>query len=264
MNHSRIRIADVPISELSMLDALEQVEKWSEEKCGAKQVAFCNVHVLCASLWDPRLREALLAADLILPDGAPIAWLMRRMGLKKQSRVAGPDFMLRQIERSAELLKPIFLMGSSETNLRSLKERLLDAFPSLTIAGSFSPFRPLSDTENREIISMIKKSGAKTLWIGLGCPKQEIWIHENGHEVPAVFLGVGAAFDFLSGAKPRAPAWMQQLGLEWLFRLSTDPTRLLPRYLVTNTVFVWIVFNELVLKPLVWKSRTNRKADPLE
>lgn len=256
-------IADVPLSRLEFSQALQTVESWITGECGAKQVAFCNVHVLSSTLWNPRLRKALRESDLVLPDGAPIAWLMRRMGCNNQRRIAGPDFMLQLTERLAMRSESIFLMGSTGENLQKLEQSLLKSFPSLSVAGSFSPpFRPLSDKENREITSMIHKSGTKTIWVGLGCPKQEIWIHENRQEVRGVFLGVGAAFDFLSGAKSRAPSWMQQAGLEWFFRLVSDPRRLLIRYLVSNTAFIWITFNELILRQLLCKFRGGRNASP--
>lgn len=262
MSHVTSQIGELTLSTLSLNEAYQKISNWSPIQHGSKQVSFCNVHVLGLSLWSPSLRDALCSSDLVLPDGAPVAWLMRLMGHTNQRRIAGPDFMLAYLEQAAKRDESIFLMGSNEANLQKLEEGLLETFPSLTIAGSYAPpFRPLTDLENKSLLSMIQKSGAKTVWVGLGCPKQEIWIHQNRHAVPAIFLGVGAAFDFLSGAKPRAPKWMQDWGLEWLFRLCSEPRRLFVRYLLTNTVFLWIVFNELVLRPLIRKSRSNRPKD---
>jgi N-acetylglucosaminyldiphosphoundecaprenol N-acetyl-beta-D-mannosaminyltransferase len=165
--------------------------------------------------------------------------MLRRLGARGQHRVSGPDFMLAYCEHAARGGEPMYLYGAAPDTLRELQARLRARWPGLRIAGAHSPpFRPLDAAEQAEDLQRIRDSGARTVWVGLGCPKQELWMAARRQELDSVLIGVGAAFDFHAGTLRRAPAWMQRSGLEWLHRLLSEPRRLGRRYLVTNTLFL--------------------------
>jgi N-acetylglucosaminyldiphosphoundecaprenol N-acetyl-beta-D-mannosaminyltransferase len=173
------------------------------------------------------------------PDGAPLAWLMRKIGWPDQQRINGPDLMWKLLSAAERLQVPIFLLGSTESTLNQLEKKLLVAFPSLSLAGQVSPpFRPMTTKENDELIALISASGARILFVGLGCPKQEKWMATYRQRLPMVMIGVGAAFDYHAGTLARAPIFWQRAGLEWLYRLAMEPKRLGRRYLITNTLFL--------------------------
>jgi len=180
------------------------------------------------------------------PDGAPVAWMLRRMGFKKQQRISGPDLMWLLCTRAAKEKISVYFYGSRESTLTALRSNLNAALPELTIAGMESPpFRPLTKQEEEETVNRISNSKAGIVFVGLGCPKQEIWMSKNKGQIHAVMLGVGAAFDFHAGTKKRAPIWVQKIGLEWVFRLLTEPRRLWRRYLITNTLFVYGIVRQI-------------------
>jgi N-acetylglucosaminyldiphosphoundecaprenol N-acetyl-beta-D-mannosaminyltransferase len=200
----------------------------------------CGVHGIITAQHSESMMRALDGAWLNFPDGAPVAWLMRRHGAKAARRVAGPDLMPSVIEAGQEAGLRHFLFGSSPDVLERLEQRLLDRFPRAIIAGSISPpFREVTDEENERFAAQIVASDADIVWVGLGLPKQDEWLHRSAPLfTPAVGLGVGAAFDFLAGTKPRAPEWVQGAGLEWMHRLLKEPRRLAGRYATTNTEFL--------------------------
>lgn len=184
------------------------------------------------------------------PDGAPVAWLISKQSGCAQQRINGPDLMWNYLADGVELGGPVFLYGATEETLRTLRTRLADAFPNLTIAGTYSPpFRLLTTAEDDVVVDIINSSGATTVWVSLGCPKQEKWMAEHRGRIQAVMIGVGAAFDYHAGTLKRAPLWMQRNGLEWLHRLASEPRRLWRRYLVTNTMFIL-----LAIRQYIWKS----------
>jgi exopolysaccharide biosynthesis WecB/TagA/CpsF family protein len=199
------------------------------------------VHALITASGDPNLREMVNTFELIGPDGQPVRWalnLLHGAGLKQ--RVYGPELMLRLCQRAAEDGLSIFLYGGTPEVLAALEENLEKRYPGLEIADRYAPpFRPLTAAEREEVIQRMQASGARLVFIGLGAPKQDFLAHDLRQEVNAVFLCVGAAFDFHAGIKRMAPAWMQRWGLEWLYRLSQEPSRLWKRYFVTNSLFLW-------------------------
>lgn len=178
---------------------------------------------------------------MITPDGQPVRWAMNWLQKTRLSeRVYGPELMLRVCEKAATNSTPIFLYGGTSESVQLLKENLELKYPNLHIAGIHSPpFRKLSEDELAADIKMINESNAKILFIGLGCPKQDLFAHSIRKLVNPVQICVGAAFDFHSGQLTMAPSWIQRSGLEWLFRLTKDPRRLWKRYLVTNSKFLW-------------------------
>ncbi|MBC7621907.1 MAG: WecB/TagA/CpsF family glycosyltransferase [Aeromicrobium sp.] len=219
-------------------DAIGLILNWGAAR-ESRYVCICNVHSVVTATHDAELRSALGGADLSTSDGAPIAWALRRLGFPAQERIAGPDLMwryLRQAERSGQ---KIFLYGSTHDTLSSLRTAIAREFPLLDVRGMLSPpFRSASPSEDEAEVAAINASGANVVFVGLGCPKQEKWMAAHRGKIHAVMVGVGAAFDFHSGMKSRAPLWWQRHGLEWLYRLGSEPRRLLRRYLVTNTLFV--------------------------
>ena len=205
----------------------------------SRYVCLCNVHSVVTAERHAGLRGALDGADLALPDGLPVAVSLRRAGFAGQPRLGGPDLMWRYCEHAAAAGEPVFLLGGTQNTLDRLSANLSAKFTALKVVGSISPpFRDLTPDEESMIREQIHASGARVVFVGLGCPKQEVFIASQRGKLRAVMLGVGAAFDFHAGTVARAPRWMQRSGLEWLHRLASDPKRLARRYLVTNTRFL--------------------------
>lgn len=239
-------VIGVPIDVLGWDDAVTRIAAWAGQRV-SRVVFICNVHSVVTARQDPAFALALAQADLATPDGAPVAWMLRRLGHARQARINGPDLMWRCCADAAARGTLVYLYGGTEEVSARLQQRLRAAFPALRIAGVASPpFRALSADEDAAAVAAINASGAGVVWVSLGCPKQELWMHAHRGRVHAVMVGVGAAFDYHAGTTPRAPRWMQQAGLEWLHRLATDPRRLWRRYLVTNTLFVVAAARQLL------------------
>lgn len=231
-------VLGTPIDVLSAEHAVAQISAWAREG-ESRVVCTCNVHSVVTAAQDPAFQQTLAEADLVTPDGAPVAWMMRCEGAAGQRRVCGPDLMLDYCAHAAASGESIFLYGTSPSTLRALQARLRERWPTLRIAGTYAPpYRELSDEEDELAVQAINASGAGTVWVSLGCPKQERWMAAHRGRVHAVMIGVGAAFAFHAGTIARAPAFMRRAGLEWLHRLASDPRRLWRRYLVTNTLFI--------------------------
>jgi N-acetylglucosaminyldiphosphoundecaprenol N-acetyl-beta-D-mannosaminyltransferase len=234
----RLPVLGVGVDVVRADDAAARLLQWAQQR-SSRTVCLCNVHAVVTAGRDAEFRRALDAADLVAPDGAPVAFMQRRLGARSQRRVAGPDLMAATLALAAARQVPVFLYGGTPETLARLQQALRQRWPALHLAGARSPpFRAANAEEIAADVQAINRSGAGIVWVGLGCPKQERWMHQQRGQVQAVMVGVGAAFDFLAGTVPRAPAWMQASGLEWLHRLWQQPRRLGPRYLVTNTRFV--------------------------
>lgn len=242
----RERVLGVPISVLSWDDAVDCIFGWADRR-ESRTVCICNVHSVVTARQNPAHADAIRSADLVTPDGAPVAWMMRRKGHTGQERISGPDLMWICCRKAARLGTEILLYGGTPAALKSLEQRLHADFPGLNIVGTISPpFRELSRQEDEATVDLINRSNARIIWVGLGCPKQEAWMHAHRGRINAVMVGVGAAFDFHSGAVRRAPLWMQRAGMEWLHRLSQDPRRLAKRYLVGNSIFITAAFRDFL------------------
>lgn len=202
-----------------------------------------NVHTTVMAHDDAAYHEVQKQAAFVLPDGKPLSVYSRKHGFPEAARVTGPDLMLRMFERENGF-KHYFYGGSPET-LTMLEQKLREKYPHLQIVGMVSPpFQKLSREEDKEAVAQINASGADIIWVGLGAPKQENWMYAHQQQVCGVMVGVGAGFDYHAGNIKRAPGWMQRLSLEWLYRLLQDPKRLLKRYLVTNTRYLWLIGKE--------------------
>jgi len=244
------------IDALDWNEAVEQVVGWGAS-CTSRYICICNVHSVVTATSDMDFRRALNNADLATCDGAPIAWALRRLGFPGQQRIAGPDLMWRYLHRAEKLGHKIYLYGSTDATLCRLRDRLAREFPGIALVGMHAPqFGPGIGKNDEADVAAINASGANVVFIGLGCPKQEKWMAAHHDRIKAVMIGVGAAFDYHSGTVRRAPVWVQDHGLEWLYRLASEPRRLLRRYLVTNTLFVVGISLQLLQRKLT--SMSNR------
>lgn len=242
------RTGDVIGSPIDVLDwgtAIARISAWARGN-ESRVVCICNVHSVVTARQDPSFAKVIVQADMATPDGAPVAWLMRKLGIEGQDRINGPDLMWRYCCVAAQHDESIYLYGGQQATLDILQRKLLEQFPGLKIAGAYSPpFRALTPEEDAAVVESINASGAGTVWVSLGCPKQEKWMAEHKGRIKAVMIGVGAAFDYHAGTIQRAPLWMQHRGLEWLHRLCSEPRRLWKRYLVTNTLFIFHAVSQL-------------------
>jgi N-acetylglucosaminyldiphosphoundecaprenol N-acetyl-beta-D-mannosaminyltransferase len=230
-----VEVIGVPISCAGLDAAVETVDDWiSERRRG--YACLVNVHLIETAQRSPHLSAALRHADLSLPDGAPVAWLAGHLRRRPVQRVTGCDLFEALCSRRK---RRHFFLGSTPETLERLTQAVVTNHPEAHVCGIYAPpFGPLEEHECEEMVARANGAMADIVWVGLGAPKQELWLHANRSRLtaPAV-IGVGAVFDFASGTKPRAPMWMQRTGLEWAHRLVTEPRRLWRRYLVTNTSF---------------------------
>lgn len=243
-----VSVIGVFIDAIDMGEAVERIIAWAKSK-SSRYVCLCNVHSSVTASQRSTFLNTLSCSDIVLPDGVPVAWMMRRIGFPDQRRVAGPDLMLNVCDSAEVHGVSIFLYGSSEEILEQLVRNLHLKHPDLRIAGTLSPpFRDLNDDEERDIQSKINSSGAGIVFVALGCPRQEYWMQSQRGKIQAVMIGVGAAFNFHAGDIVRAPIWMQKTGVEWLHRLISEPRRLWKRYVITNTLFILRAMKDLLTK----------------
>lgn len=216
-----------------MFDAIARREKG--------YICVTDVHVVMQAQRDEAFRSVLNSAFLCTPDGMPIVWMSRLQGHLNVSRVYGPDLMQEVLQKSSSLGTRHFLYGGHDGSGLLLKRKLIERFPGLPIVGLFEPpFRPLNAEEEKALASQVSQSKPDIIWVGIGAPKQELFMAQYLERLDTVLMvGVGAAFDLFSGLKHQAPRWMQRSGLEWFFRLCQEPRRLLRRYLRNNPAFVW-------------------------
>lgn len=237
----RVNILGVGVSAINMATALETIEGWIARR-EAHYVCVTSVHGVMESQRDERLRQIHNSAGLVTPDGMPLVWLSRLRGFHHVDRVYGPDLMLALCRRSVSKGYRHFLYGGAAGVPEQLATALQQRFPGLQVVGTCSPpFRPLTAEQDEQIVSAINAAVPDIVWIGLSTPKQEQWMAAHVGRVTApLLIGVGAAFDFLSGRKRQAPRWIQRSGLEWLFRLAAEPRRLGRRYLTSVPAFIFL------------------------
>lgn len=218
-------------------DAVDRALRWAA-RGDSRAVCCANVHVVMEAHDDPAFGAALALADLVTADGMPLAWALRLMGVRGAPRVYGPRLMLELCAAAAREGVSVGLLGGTPDTLAKLRRALALRFPPLRVAFAESPpFRAWTEAEDAGVRARIAASGARIVFVGLGCPRQERWMAAQRGRLPAVMLGVGAAFDFIAGTRRQAPASLGRLGLEWAFRLATEPRRLWRRYLVHNPRF---------------------------
>ena len=242
MSIERVNILGVRVSAINMTMAIDTINTWIQEK-RQNYVCVTPVHSIMLCQDDENLRHIYNTAGLVTPDGMPVVWLCQLQGFRHVERVYGPDLMMAICQHSMSNGYRHFFYGSTTSTLRQLEANLKDRFPNLQVAGSYSPpFGPLTVEEDEEIINIINAAEPDIVWVGLGAPKQELWMYEHLGRIKApTLIGVGAAFDFHANVKKQAPLWMQRNGLEWLFRFISEPHRLWRRYLINNPLFIFLI-----------------------
>jgi len=243
--HKRFNVLGVGVSSIDMGIAMGTVEGWIARR-ESNYVTVTGVHGVMESQMDADLRLIHNRAGLVTPDGMPLVWLGRYNGNKNIAQVCGTDLMLAICEKFCAKGYRHYLYGGNEGVPEILKSKLEERFPEIKVVGTYSPpFRPLNDDEDEKIVKTINRANPDIVWVGLSTPKQERWMAEHVGRLDApVLIGVGAAFDFNSGLKKRAPVWMQKSGLEWLFRLMAEPRRLWRRSLRNNPLFILLIIQQ--------------------
>ena len=233
-------ILGVPVAMTDYPGAMDALDAMIDSR-DRGYVCAVSVHSLTSSLDDAEMAAVFRGATLVLPDGMPVVWAANMLGARLKGRVYGPELMLRYSERCAVRGHRVWLYGGRDQgSLAQLALNLRRRLPGINIVGGYSPpFRPMTDEEEDALVDQINSARPDVLWVGIGAPKQEKWMARmrDRLEVP-VMCAVGAAFDFHAGRISQAPAWMQQRGLEWIYRLAQEPRRLFPRYLYSNPRFV--------------------------
>jgi N-acetylglucosaminyldiphosphoundecaprenol N-acetyl-beta-D-mannosaminyltransferase len=247
----RVDILGVGVSPINLDDAIATIERWISKR-SRNYVCIRDVHGVMESRRDQRLRSIHNEAGMVTPDGMPLVWLLRLLGKGNVGRVYGPDLMRKMTAVSSLRGYRQFYYGGAEGVADKLKQALITAHPKLDVAGTLCPpFRELTPEEDRAVVAAINAARPDIVWVGLGTPKQEFWManHLGRIEAP-VMVGVGAAFDFLAGTKRQAPRWMQRNGLEWLFRLCSEPRRLWRRYAYSVPGFTILAVGELARRAI--------------
>jgi N-acetylglucosaminyldiphosphoundecaprenol N-acetyl-beta-D-mannosaminyltransferase len=244
-----MKVVSINLTLIIYQRALEEVMKLGESRTSS-YVCFANAHMVVESSKSLIYQQYVNRATFAFADGMPLVFALRLLYRIKQDRVAGMDFMLDILQACNANQLSIFLYGSTASTLDSLNNFISENFSNIDIVGSISPpFRDLSEEENLDMIEKINLAKPNFVFVGLGCPKQEIWMARNSNNINACLLGVGGAFGIYAGNMKRAPLWMCNSGLEWLFRLWQEPRRLLKRYTVTNTQFIYLFLKQLLSHP---------------
>lgn len=205
-----------------------------------KYICVSNVHTVVTAYENKEYQNVQNGAVLVIPDGGPLSFVGRRRGYRKMERTTGPDFMGEIFKISNKYGYRHYFYGSTNETLEKLEKEIYNKYGDICIAGMYSPpFRQMTDEEDFVIIEEINKHKPDFVWVGLGAPKQEIWMANHKDKINGLMVGVGAAFDYYAGNIKRAPKWMQKANLEWVYRLFQDPKRLFFRYFNTNFKFIW-------------------------
>ena len=246
----RIDILGVQISNTNLALACEAIGFWIKENVKT-YVCVAPVSTIVDCQRNPAYRRIVNQAGMVTPDGMPVVWLGKLKGSKVIQRTYGPDLMMALSEWGEGRALRHFFYGGNEEVITLLKNKLHERFPGIKIVGMHLPHQmALGEKEIPEVIAKINEAQPDVIWVGLGSPKQDYWMHQHRQVLQApVMVGVGAAFDFLSGKKAQAPKWMQRSGLEWLFRFCCEPRRLWRRYLIGNSLFIyWLLKHSLKTK----------------
>jgi N-acetylglucosaminyldiphosphoundecaprenol N-acetyl-beta-D-mannosaminyltransferase len=237
-NITTCSILGTDIAVTDMEETIERIESGIEQLRG-EYICVSNVHTTVMAYENSSYAKVQREAAFCLPDGGPLSSYSRKHGYPDAARVTGPDLMGEMFARDNDL-RHYFYGGTPET-IEKLRARLTEKYGHIQIAGMVSPpFRKLSAAEDASYIKAINDAKADIIWVGLGAPKQELWMNAHRGKVCGVMIGVGAGFDYHAGTIKRAPGWMQRANLEWFYRLMQDPARLFTRYLKTNLKFMWL------------------------
>ncbi len=250
MELNTVEICGVKIHQVRLNETINQIEYFIE-KNNKQQVCVTNVYSVVLMQKDEEFKKANNSSGLVVADGMPLVWVSKLFSEPLPERIAGFDLFYGFCKVASEKGYKFFFLGSTNEVLGKICDNIKREFPNLQIVGTYSPpyKNKFSDLENSEMINRINEVKPDILWVGMTAPKQEKWIYENLDRLNVkVAIGVGAVFDFITGKVKRAPKWMQRCGLEWLWRLLMEPKRLWKRYLIGNTIFLWLVFKELAKK----------------
>jgi N-acetylglucosaminyldiphosphoundecaprenol N-acetyl-beta-D-mannosaminyltransferase len=241
-------ILGVRVNAVQIPDVIREMETWISRRDGCRYIAVTGMHGITEAQHDRAFNNVLRQADLVVPDGMPIVWLGRLRGHAMRRRVYGPELMLTFCRDTISRGYRHFLFGGDVGVAEQLANGLTKQCPGISVVGAHTPpFRPMTPDEDMGIVDAINEAAPDVLWVGLSTPKQEKWMHEHRERLRVpVTVGVGAAFDFLSRRKRQAPRWMQENGLEWLFRLAQEPARLWKRYLIGGAQFIFLVVLEML------------------
>lgn len=246
MKINRNHILKMQVCLADMKAVLTQIHNWTEDNKG-HYICVSNVHMCMETFDSEDFCKVVNNADLVVPDGKPLVWGQKLLGHKEAQQVRGQDLTMDLCQLASEKQLKVGFYGGIPETLTVMKARLTEQFPGLDIAYDYSPpFRPLTPAEDNDVVNTINDSGVQILFVGIGCPKQERWMADHKDKLHCVMLGVGAAFDFIAGNKKHAPRWMQAIGMEWLFRLLSEPQRLWKRYLKQNPRFIWYFTQQLL------------------
>lgn len=242
---NKASVLGIGVSMTNYQGAVDAIISAAEQRSSLGATALAVHGVICGVL-DRAHCWRLNRLDMVLPDGQPVRWALNILhGAKLSDRVYGPNLTLSVCEQAAARTLPVYFYGSRPEVLRQLTSRLRERFPGFVVAGARpSLFRRSTEQERQSIIEEIRSSGARIVFVGLGCPRQEIWVYENARALGLPVIAVGAAFDFHAGLLPQAPPALQARGLEWLFRLVQEPRRLWRRYLLLNPLFVLLFLSQ--------------------
>lgn len=233
------KIMGVDIAAIDMDWLLDFTCKYIKDLSG-DYMCVSNVHTTVTSWEDAEYCAIQNGGIMAIPDGGPLASIGQKRGCKEMKRTTGPSYMEEILKISTEKGYRHYFYGSTQDTLDKLHQQITKTYPSLQIAGMYSPpFRPMTMDEDNEAIAHINKSNPDFVWVGLGAPKQERWMADHQGRINGFMIGVGAGFDYFAGNIKRAPAWLQRHNLEWVFRLFQNPCRLFRRYWHTNTRFIW-------------------------
>lgn len=245
-----IDILGTRISAVQIPGVIALMEEWIARRDWHNNIVISNVDTIIQSRYNSKVSEAVNNGSLAVPDGFPLMVLARLSGFGLKHRVYGPDLLLEFLRQTEGKAYSHFFYGTTEETLARLVGNIRRRFPASRIAGTYAPpFRDLTPEESAKVVEMINSASPSVLWVGLGCPKQELWMHRYKPELRVpVMVGVGAAFDFFAGTKPQAPEWMRNNGFEWLFRLLCEPRRLWRRYLINNFLFLYLLLVDFMVK----------------
>jgi N-acetylglucosaminyldiphosphoundecaprenol N-acetyl-beta-D-mannosaminyltransferase len=247
------RILSINVSYGQYKDFVETIFDYSSKKM-SKYVCLANVHMLVEARLSKEFQQVVNEADIVAPDGMPIAKSLGLLYNIKQQRVDGAGLMQNILAECAERDQSVYFYGGTEEILVNTEKYLKIKYPALKISGMCSPpFRALTSTEKNNIIRDITSLGPNLVFVVLGCPKQEAWMNEMKGKIPALMVGIGGALPLMIGIIRRAPLWVQKIGMEWFFRFMQEPARLFKRYSITNTIFIWLLLVELFKKHILRK-----------
>jgi N-acetylglucosaminyldiphosphoundecaprenol N-acetyl-beta-D-mannosaminyltransferase len=239
-------VAGIPVTALPLQTQIHTILQWAVNR-SSRFVCVANTHMLVEAYKEACFEQVLNSADLITPDGMPLVWMMKLLGVSAQDRVAGMDILLGLCQQAPAQNIPVFFLGSQSKILNQMRQRLSIDFPQLTIAGMEPlPFGNKALEEDAALIRRINNSGARIVFVCLGCPKQEYWMAKHRYKIHAVMIGLGGVFPIYAGIHRHAPKIFRVAGLEWLYRLVQEPRRLWKRYATTIPIFIWLALKQLL------------------